>query len=79
MYNFMSIWNIYLQNNKQQQCNTKHVIFAQIKSWVDPMSPSDIYHSRRGGCGQKKTKKKELRNIAKTKTQEGLNWHLQGK
>lgn len=59
MYNFMSIWNIYLQNNKQQQCNTKHVIFAQIKSWVDPMSPSDIYHSRRGGCGQKKTKKKK--------------------
>lgn len=56
----MSIWNIYLQNNKQQQCNTKHVIFAQM-SWVDPMSPSDIYHSRRGGCGQKnKTKKKEV-------------------
>ena len=60
MYNFMSIWNIYLQNNKQQQCNTKHVIFAQIKSWVNPMSPSDIYHSRRGGCGQKKKQKKEV-------------------
>lgn len=31
------------------------------------------------GVAKKKQKKKELRNIAKTKTQEGLNWHLQGK
>lgn len=59
VYNFMSIRNIYLQNNKQQECNIKCDIIIQIKSWVDPTPPSNIHHSRRGGCGKKREKKKK--------------------